>query len=103
MTELSSEVKMLLKNNATSTICPPIHEVKAMNYGDIITIEPGKRGGKPCIRGMRITVYDVLEYLAAGMSHQEILEDFPYLTEDDIRACLSYAADREKMLMVVKA
>lgn len=73
-----------------------------MSYGDIITIEPGKRGGKPCIRGMRITVYDVLEYLAAGMSHQEILEDFPYLTEDDIRACLSYAADREKMLMSVK-
>lgn len=80
-----------------------LHEIKVMNYGDIITIEPGKRGGKPCIRGMRITVYDVLEYLAAGMSHQEILEDFPYLTEDDIRACLGYAADREKILMVVKA
>jgi uncharacterized protein (DUF433 family) len=78
-------------------------EVKMMNYGDIITIEPGKRGGKPCIRGMRITVYDILEYLAAGMSHQEILDDFPYLTEEDIRACLSYAADREKSLMVVKA
>jgi uncharacterized protein (DUF433 family) len=69
-----------------------------MNYRDIITIEPGKRGGKPCIRGMRITVYDVLEYLAAGMTHQEILEDFPYLTEEDILACLSYAADREKLL-----
>jgi uncharacterized protein (DUF433 family) len=80
-----------------------LHEIKVMNYGDIITIEPGKRGGKPCIRGMRITVYDVLEYLASGMSHQQILQDFPYLTEDDIRACLSYAADREKMLMVVKA
>jgi uncharacterized protein (DUF433 family) len=66
-----------------------------MNYRDIITIEPGKRSGKPCIRGMRITVYDVLEYLAAGMTHQEILEDFPYLTEEDILACLSYAADRE--------
>ena len=63
-----------------------------MNYGDIITIEPGKRGGKPCIRGMRITVYDILEYLAAGMSHPEILEDFSYLTEEDIRACLGYAA-----------
>jgi uncharacterized protein (DUF433 family) len=74
-----------------------------MNYENIITIEPGKRGGKPCIRGMRITVYDVLEYLATGMSHQEILEDFPYLTEEDIRTCLSYAADREKLLMVVKA
>ena len=74
-----------------------------MSYRDIITIEPGKRSGKPCIRGMRITVYDILEYLAAGMSHQEILEDFPYLTEDDIRACLSYAADREKALLVVQA
>ncbi|MCG3163984.1 MAG: hypothetical protein JMDDDDMK_05443 [Acidobacteria bacterium] len=72
-----------------------------MNYKDIITIEPGKRGGKPCVRGMRITVYDVLEYLASGMTPQEILDDFPYLTEEDIRACLSYAADREKSLMVV--
>ena len=60
-----------------------------MNYRDIITIEPGKRGGKPCIRGMRITVSDVLEYLASGMIVVEILEDFPYLTENDIRACLS--------------
>ncbi|MGH7802529.1 MAG: DUF433 domain-containing protein [Thermodesulfobacteriota bacterium] len=74
-----------------------------MKYKDIITIEPGKRGGKPCIRGMRITVYDVLEYLASGMTVQEILSDFPYLTEKDIRACLSYAADREKSLMVVQA
>ena len=74
-----------------------------MSYADLITIEPGKRGGKPCIRGMRITVYDVLEYLAAGMTYLEILEDFPYLTEADILACLSYAADREKALMVIKA
>jgi uncharacterized protein (DUF433 family) len=74
-----------------------------MNYENIITIEAGKRSGKPCIRGMRITVYDILEYLAAGMSHQEVLKDFPYLTEKDILACLGYAADREKMLMVVKA
>jgi len=73
-----------------------------MNYQDIITIEPGKRGGKPCIRGMRITVYDVLSYLASGMSHQEILADFPYLTENDILACLSYAADREHHLMVAR-
>jgi len=72
-----------------------------MDYHDIITIEPGKRGGKPCIRGMRITVYDVLEYLASGMSQQEVLQEFPYLTEDDIRACLAYAADREKQLLVV--
>ncbi len=72
----------------------------AVPYRDIITIEPGKRGGKPCIRGMRITVYDVLSYLAAGMSQREILDDFPYLTEQDIRACLSYAADRERQLLV---
>jgi uncharacterized protein (DUF433 family) len=67
-----------------------------MNYQDIITIEPGKRGGKPCIRGMRITVYDVLEYMGSGMSQEEVLKEFPYLTEEDIRACLAYAADREK-------
>jgi len=73
-----------------------------MRYQDIITIEPGKRGGKPCIRGMRVTVYDVLAYLASGMSHQQILADFPYLTEEDIRACLGYAANRERQLMVAK-
>jgi uncharacterized protein (DUF433 family) len=73
-----------------------------MNYQDIITIEPGKRGGKPCIRGMRITVYDVLEYMASGMSQEEILKEFPYLTVDDIRACLAYAADREKHLLVAE-
>lgn len=71
-----------------------------MDYREIITIEPGKRGGQPCIRGLRITVYDVLSYLAAGMSQREILDDFPYLTEQDIRACLSYAADRERQLLV---
>ena len=74
-----------------------------MNYQDIITIEPGKRGGKPCIRGMRITVYDVFEYLASGMSQQEVLDDFPDLTEEDIRACLAYAADREKRLLIIEA
>jgi uncharacterized protein (DUF433 family) len=67
-----------------------------MNYHNIITIEPGKRGGKPCIRRMRITIYDVLGWLAAGMSHAEILDDFPELTEEDIRACLEFAADRER-------
>ncbi len=71
-----------------------------MDYRDIITIEPGKRGGQPCIRGLRITVYDVLSSLAAGMSQREILDDFPYLTEQDIRACPSYAADRERQLLV---
>ena len=67
-----------------------------MDYTKIITIEPGKRSGKPCIRGMRITVYDVLEYLASGMTEAEILADFPALTSEDIRACLSFAADRER-------
>ena len=67
-----------------------------MNYQDIITIEPGKRGGKPCIRGLRITVYDILEYLASGMSEEEILEDFPDLTRVDILACLAFAADWER-------
>ncbi len=65
-------------------------------YRDIITVEPGKRGGKPCIRGMRIAVEDVLSYYAAGMTWQEILADFPELTEADIRACLAYAAERER-------
>ena len=67
-----------------------------ISYKNIITIEPGKRNGKPCIRGMRITVFDILSYLAAGMSKNQILEDFPELKEDDIQACLSYAADSEK-------
>jgi uncharacterized protein (DUF433 family) len=70
-----------------------------MDYTKIITVEPGKRSGKPCIRGMRITVTDVLEYLAGGMTEDEILRDFPYLTRDDIRACLAFAADRERRLM----
>ena len=70
-----------------------------MNYKDFITIEPGKRSGKPCIRGLRITVYDVLEYLASGMTEAEILADFPDLTALDIRACLAFAADRERKLV----
>jgi uncharacterized protein (DUF433 family) len=74
-----------------------------MNYPDIITIEPGKRGGKPCVRGLRITVYDVLEYLASGMTHADVLRDFPFLTEEDIRACLAYAADRERKLEISNA
>lgn len=71
-----------------------------MDYQNIITIEPGKRSGKPCIRGMRITVYDILEYLAGGMTEAEILEDFSELTAEDIKACLAFAADREKKLFV---
>ena len=70
-----------------------------MNYLDYITIEPGKRSGKPCIRGLRMTVYDVLEYLASGMTETEILADFPDLTALDIRACLAFAADRERKLV----
>lgn len=70
-----------------------------MSYQDRITIDPDKRGGKPCIRGLRITVYDVLEYLASGMSEADILQDFPDLTRDDIRACLEFAADRERKLV----
>ena len=70
-----------------------------MNYQEIITIQPGKRGGRPCFRHMRIAVADVLGWLAAGMSHQEILSDYPELTEEDIRACLAYAADRERRVM----
>jgi uncharacterized protein (DUF433 family) len=71
---------------------------RAMNYLDRITIEPEKRSGKPCIRGMRITVYDVLDYLASGMSEDEILADFSELTREDIKACLAFAADRERKL-----
>jgi uncharacterized protein (DUF433 family) len=70
-----------------------------MSYQDRITIDPNKRGGKPCIRGLRITVYDILEYLASGMSEADILQDFPDLTRDDIRACLEFAADRERKLV----
>ncbi len=67
-----------------------------MNYQGVITVESDKRGGQPCIRGLRITVYDVLSYLASGMSEEEIISDFPDLTRDDILACLAYAADRER-------
>jgi uncharacterized protein (DUF433 family) len=74
-----------------------------MDYLRLITIEPGKRGGKPCIRGLRITVTDVLEYLASGMTVEEILADFPDLTAEDIRACLAFAADRERRLWTIPA
>lgn len=72
-----------------------------MDYRERITIEPGKRSGKPCIRGLRITVSDVLEYLASGMTEEEILREFPDLEKDDIKACLAFAADREKKLRSV--
>ncbi len=69
-----------------------------MDYREIITIEPDKMGGKPCIRGLRITVYDVLDYLASGMTEAEILPDFPDLRTEDLRASLAFAADRERRL-----
>ena len=69
-----------------------------MDYSKIITIEPDKRSGKPCIRGLRMTVTDVLEYLAGGMTPEEIVAEFPDLTLEDIRACLAFAADRERKL-----
>lgn len=72
-----------------------------IDYQKYITIEPGKRSGQPCIRGMRITVYDILSYLAAGMTMEEILEDFPQLTSEDILASLAYAADAEKNKLVL--
>jgi uncharacterized protein (DUF433 family) len=72
----------------------------SLDYHDIITFEPGKRSGKPCIRGLRITVYDVLSYLAAGMSIDELLNDFPELTQSDVLACLSYAAERERVMLM---
>jgi uncharacterized protein (DUF433 family) len=74
-----------------------------MNYQDYITIDPNKRAGKPCVRGLRITVYEVLEYLASEMTEEEILSDFPDLTRDDLKACIAFAADRERKLMTVPA
>ena len=74
-----------------------------MEYKNIITMEPGKRGGKPCIRSLRITVYDILEYLASGMNRQEILDDLPYLTKEDILASLSFAAERERIMVAIQA
>ena len=77
--------------------------IPTMDYRNYITIEPDKRSGKPCIRGLRITVQDVLEYLASGMTEEEILDDFPDLTREDIKACLAFAADRERKLITVPA
>ena len=74
-----------------------------VDYKDRITLEPGKRGGRPCIRGLRITVEDILTWLADGMSFEEIIEDYPELVLQDITACLAYAADREHRGLVVRA
>jgi uncharacterized protein (DUF433 family) len=77
-----------------------LDETMAEDWRSRITIEPGKRGGKPCIRGMRITVFDVLSYLAAEMTVEEILDDFPYLEREDIQAALAFAAERERGMLV---
>lgn len=82
-------------------LCVGYNKRLEMDYRSIITIEPDKMGGKPCIRGLRITVYDVLDYLASGMTEAEILADFPDLTREDIRACLAFAADRERRLLSI--
>lgn len=74
-----------------------------VDYRQIITMEPGKCGGSPCVRGMRITVSDVLDYLASGMTVEEILADFPDLTPDDIQACLAFAADRGRRVVAIPA
>jgi uncharacterized protein (DUF433 family) len=91
------------RNSSAKTNSDSCHNQQApyalcMDYREIITIEAAKRSGKPCIRGTRMTVSDVLEYLASGMTHQEILDEFPDLNEEDIRACLAFAADRERKL-----
>jgi uncharacterized protein (DUF433 family) len=78
-------------------------ELPHMGYLGIFTMEPGKRSGKPCIRGLRITVHDILDSPANGMTHADILREFPYLTEEDIRACLAFAADRERKLEILNA
>ena len=89
------------KTSGSGVACCSYSEyIPAMDYQGVITIEPDKRNGKPCVRGLRITVQDVLEYLAGGMTPEEIIADFPELTLLDIRACLAYAADRERKLFV---
>ena len=82
---------------------PRINIILIMNYRDYITIEPNKRGGKPCVRGLRITVYEVLKYLASEMTEAEILDDFPDLTREDLKACIAFAADRERRFMTASS
>jgi uncharacterized protein (DUF433 family) len=95
-------VTALLGGDESAPICYSFDEVFTMDYQHIITFEPGKRGGRPCVRGLRIAVADVLGWLAAGMSHEQIIADYPELTEEDIRACLAYAADRERRIVSAK-
>jgi uncharacterized protein (DUF433 family) len=95
--EVKSAIIFRSQNKSLPRACKA--EERRMDYQNIITIEPGKRGGRPCIRHLRIAVVDVLGWLAAGMSHDQIRGDYPELTEEDIRACLAYAADRERRLL----
>ena len=92
----SEDVSVQSVVNSTVIIRPASLAERTMDYRKIITVEPGKRSGQPCIRGLRMTVYDVLDYLASGMSYEDVLEDFPDLTREDILACLAFAADRER-------
>ena len=93
----------ILAGNTESVSNSPQSNRPMIEYQKYITIEPGKRSGKPCVRGLRITVYDVLNMLADGMSHEEIIDDFPKLTQEDIYACLAYAADREHKTALLSA
>src|SRR5205823_2913339 len=102
LARVTAVVSFLIMCGQTRRRCMALHKflvnfrMAMMDYQDVITVEADKRGGQPCIRGLRITVYDVLSYLASGMSEEEIISDFPDLTHDDIMASLSYAADRER-------
>lgn len=96
--QLSRELTVGVRATADLPLSPDWSNLHGMNYRDRITVEPGKRGGKPCIRGLRITVYDILDYLAGWMSDDQILADFPDLEREDIRASLAFAADRERRL-----
>lgn len=101
LTEIEGHMTACVVNWKVSFQLNGVHIM--IDYTNIITLEPGKRSGKPSIRGLRITVYDVLSYLAAGMSVDEILSDFPTLTREDILACLSYAADRERHTVIARS
>jgi len=94
-------IRLPLRPPGSLTYSSLMSDRALVDYEKYITIEPGKRSGKPCIRGLRITVYDVLDYLASGMTEAEILKDFPDLTSEDLKACLAFAADRERRLLTV--
>lgn len=99
MIELSDQLENVTTENLVQVSPEEVLKALSMNYRNHITIEANKRGGKPCVRGLRITVYEVLEYLASEMSEAEILDDFPDLTREDLKACIAYAADRERRFM----